>query len=321
MHFEVMSSFGVAIPTCAKLERVQETKSFMEVFEDEQSYTQSRLKNLNVNLAVKPSIFKMECRAGYNKKSDSTSSSSMSEYSFLFEQRLFELKLGNYKHYLNNGMTFTKDFKSDVDKLPSTYDKNNPSCVGNFERFFDRFGHFVVSSAYVGGSVEVKCSRKVVKSTKTSLAETKACLAATLQGLDVAEGNLSTDYSASDGFKSKALLERCTYSWVGGDVSLQSNESINDKKKFQNWKKSLLQNPAVLTSELSLEPISTLVGCVAAEKDEATYKALKNLLSSKIRLYVKKEKKGILDYLREFLEKIKNVFTREETIVEPYLVA
>ena len=306
MNFDVMIKYGIAIPVCAKFKKVQQSRSFMEEFEDEISYTQSRLKSLNVNLNVKPGIFRMGNRAGYNKKV-ATSSSSTSEYSFLFEQRLFELKLGNYRDFLNRGMTFTKDFKSSVAKLPNTYDKSNDACVSKFERFFNRFGHFVVSSAYGGGSVEIKCSSEAVRSTKTSLADAKACLTATLEGLDLTEG-------AFDKKKTKALLKRSGSSWNGGDAALQTNETIRDKQMLQKWKDSLLQNPMMLTSELALEPISILVGLVDdGEKDEATYDALKDLLESEIKTRDKKEKK------KTFWEKIKDAITRFESLIEPDL--
>ena len=283
----------------------------MEEFEDENEYAQSRLNSLNVNLSVKPDMFKMDCRAGYNKKSDSTSSSSTSEYSFLFEQRLFELKLGNYREYLNHGMTFTEDFKSDVDKLPSKYNKNNPSCVSKFERFFNRFGHFLVSAAYGGGSVEVKCSREAVGSTKMSFV--KAHLAAKLEGLDIAEVNFAENDSTFDVRKTKSSLERSTYCWNGGQADLQTNETIGDKEKLQKWKKSLSENPIMLTSELTLEPISTAVGCINSRKDQATYDALKDLLGE-VAIHVKEDKKATMSGIRE---KVKKANTRYESLMEP----
>ena len=269
MNFDVAMKYGIAIPKCARFKKVQESRSFMEVFAGEKSYTQSRLRNLNVDLAVKPGIFRMGNRAGYNKKV-ATSSSCTSEYSFLFEQRMFELKLGNYREYLNRGMTFTEDFKLEVAKLPNRYNKSNRSCVSKFKIFFDRFGHFFVSSAFGGGSVEVKFSREAIRSmTETSFLEAKAYLAAPLEGLHVSEASLSAR---------KNLLERSTYFWEGGEAALQTKETIGDKERLQKWKNSLILNPVMLTSELTLEPISTAVGCVNAQKEQATYDALKDLL-------------------------------------------
>ena len=304
MHFDDGARKYGVVPDCAKFEKVQQSRSFMEVFNDNESYTRSRLKSLNVNLTAKSGIFEMNDTAGYNVKV-ATSSSFTSEYSFLFEQRLFELKLGNYRDYLNRGMTFTEDFKSDVAKLPSKYDKSDDSCVTKFKIFFNRFGHFVVSSAYGGGSVEIKCSSGALRSTKISLAEAKACLTATLDGLDLTE-------CAFDRKKTMALLNQSSSVWSGGDLAFQTNESILDKQKLQKWKDSLLQNPMMLTSELTLEPISTLVGLVDdGEKDEATYDALKDLLESEIKIKDKKEKK------KAVWEKINDAITRFESLIWP----
>jgi hypothetical protein len=296
MKFGVATQFGIAIPTCAKFEKVHQSKCFMEVFEDDESYTQSRLSSLNLNLAVKPGMFKIDCRAGYNKKSVSTSSS-LTEYSFLFEQRLFELKLGNYKEYLNQGMmTFTEDFKSAVAKLPRTYDESDSSCVREFKQFFDRFGHFLVASAYGGGSVEVKCSKKVIESDDMSVVDAKACLAAALEGLGVAEAKWSADSSTFDAKKRENLLHGSTYSWEGGEAALQTTETISDNsERLQKWKESLIQNPMMLTSELTLEPISTAVGCIDDQKLQATLDALEHLLGCKIPICVKQKEEDSSD--------------------------
>ena len=308
MKFAVHNKYGIAIPKCARFEKVQQSRSFMEVFEDEVAYTQSRLESLNVGRTGKPGIFKMDYRAGNNMKKAATSSSSMSEYSFLFEHQLFELKFENYKEHLNRGMTFTEDFKSDVKNLPRKYDNSDPLCVSKFERFFDRFGHFLVSAAYGGGSVEIKCSREAVGSTKTSFV--KAQLAAKLEGLDVAEVNFAENDSVFDDQKTKALLERSTYSWNGGQADLQTNETIGDKEKLQKWKDSLILNPTMLSSELTLQPISTAVGCINFRKEQATYDALKDLLGCEVKIRVKEEKKGLL-------QRIKEAINRKDTVVKP----
>jgi hypothetical protein len=318
MKFGVATQFGIAIPTCAKLEKAQQSKSLMEEFENELSFTKSRLKSLNVNLAVKPDLIKMNYGAGYNVKADSTSSCSMSQSSFLFEQRMFELKIGNYKECLaEEKMTFTKDFMSAIVNLPDTFDKSDSNCVSEFEKFFNRFGHFLVSSAYCGGSVEVKCKRNVVESEKANLAEVKASLESMLDGFDIVEASVSTDSSTSNSSKSKALLNGSAFCWQGGDISLQTKDTIGDKKKLKKWKESLLQKPVMLTSELTLEPISTAVGCVDSQKEKATYNALKDLLESDIEIPDKEEAKSILARIIAMILRIKNAITREDSAVSP----
>ena len=318
MKFDVRTKCGIAIPTCAKYRKIQQGRSFMDLFKNDKAHIQSRLKSLNVILAVKPNIYKMENQAGYNKKSSFfTSWSSTSEYSFLFEQRLFELdlKLGSYKDYLNHGLTFTEDFMSDVAKLPNKYDKSDDSCVTEFKTFFDGFGHFVVSSAYGGGSVEIKCSREVVGSTETSLATTIANLDAILKGLNEAEGNSSKDtkdVSTQYGQETKDLMTHLlTTDYTGGKA--EENQPISDKKKLQEWKESLLQEPVMLTSELRLEPISTAVGCINSQQGRATYDALKDLLRSDIEIPAKEVTQ------KEVSEKIASTNSKAESLIQPTL--
>ncbi len=106
-------------------------------------------------------MMKMDCRAGYNMKNDSTSSSSTSEYSFLFEQRMFELKIGNYEEYLENGMTFTKISSHKLKSYQARMTKVIPIAQDQFEKFFDRFGHFLVSSGVCRRNSRSKMHRKM----------------------------------------------------------------------------------------------------------------------------------------------------------------
>ena len=127
MNFETApNDFGIVMPTCAKFEKVNETRSFMDKFEDQQSYTKSRLSNLNVSLDVEYQMFNAQGRAGYNQSTSATGDYSATEYSYLSEQRMFELKIANYEEYIKKKeITLTSDFKSAVEKLPEEYDKNN----------------------------------------------------------------------------------------------------------------------------------------------------------------------------------------------------
>ena len=143
--------FGLVIPTCAKFEKVRETRSFMVQFDSE--YIQSTLSKLNVSLNVEYDMFNMAARAGLNKTQNASSTSSVTEYSFLYEERMFELNMANFKEYVKKGIEFTSDFVSAVNELPESYDKNYPAHRNKFERFFNQFGHFMVTAAYGGGSI------------------------------------------------------------------------------------------------------------------------------------------------------------------------
>jgi hypothetical protein len=204
---------------------------------------------------------------------------------------MFQIKIGNYKEYLKNHMvTFTEDFSSDVADLPNSYDKSDSSCRSDFERFFGRFGHFLVSSAYGGGSVEVTFSKEMIGSTTESLAKAQACLLAAFKGLDVGGAEFEAAANFSNVGNAKALLAQCFDNWEGGDMMLREKGTIGNKEEMQKWKASLFVNPTMLTSEMTLEPISTAVACLDLKKSKATYVALKDLLGSDFKLLSDREK-------------------------------
>ena len=53
------TDFGLVIPTFVKFEKVLETRSFMDQFEDDREYVKSRLPKLNVSLDVECGMFNM----------------------------------------------------------------------------------------------------------------------------------------------------------------------------------------------------------------------------------------------------------------------
>ena len=67
MKYETITTdYGIVIPSCAKFEKVLETRSFMDQFDDEGEYVQSRLTKLNVVL-----MLSMVCST-WNQELDST---------------------------------------------------------------------------------------------------------------------------------------------------------------------------------------------------------------------------------------------------------
>ena len=48
----------------------------------------------------------------------------------------------------------------------------------------------------------------------------------------------------------------------------------------------------LLNTEMTLEPISTVIGCIGDEKNEESYDALKDLLGGKFKLLASKEEDG-----------------------------
>ena len=103
-------------------------------------------------------------------------------------------------------------------------------------------------------------------------------------------------------------------SWKGGDILLHAKETIADKDKMHSWKVSLLGNPTMLTSEVTLEPISTAVACVDKEKEDAAYDALKDLLGGEFKTLAEMEKAGTVEEYRKRMEAIN---TRTDTVEQP----
>ena len=93
---------------------------------------------------------------------------------------------------------------------------------------------------------------------------------------------------------------------------LHSKDTIADKEKMQNWKASLLANPTMLTSEMSLEPISTAVACVSKEKDAATYQALKDILGGEFENVADRK-----NYKLESNKQAASANTRQATTQQP----
>ena len=292
MKYETtITDFGLVIPTCAKFEKVLETCSFMDQFESDSEYVQSRLTQLNVSLNVEYGMFNMGARAGLNKTQNASSNSSVTEYSFLYEERMFELKMANFKDYVNKGIEFTSDFVSAVDELPESYDKNNPANRSKFERFFNRFGHFIVTAAYGGGSIETKVTSQQHGSNAMSFDEVKACLSASFSGgLFSGDGEVSGSDSYNMEAKSKTMLSQSTVHWYGGSRDLHMKDTIANQDKMSKWKLSLGENPTMLTTEMCLEPVSTAISCLDPKKDTASYDALNDLLGGQFKLIASRER-------------------------------
>ena len=290
MEYETTKTdFGVVIPTCAKFEKVLESHCLMDQFETDSKYVQSRLSQLNVSLNVQHDMFNTTGRAGFNKKSDASSASSMIDYSFLYEQRMFKLKMANFEDYVENGIKFKSQFVSAVRKLPENYEKNDSGNRNKFERFFNQFGHFIVTAAYGGGSIETKVTSQHGSNTM-SFEEVKACLSASFSGgLFNADGVLRPD-SLDMEAKSKTMLSKSTVRWCGGSHDLHVKDTITNQDKMSKWKLSLGVNPTMLTSEMCLEPISTVISCVDPKKDTASYDALQDLLGGEFKLLASRER-------------------------------
>ena len=280
------TEFGLTIPTFAKCERVPETHYLMDQFESASEYANSRSLNPSLRLDVDFQMFNMAARAGFNKSKTASSNSSVNEYSFLYEELMFQIKMANFKDYHENkDIIFTNDFVSAVNDLPESYDKDDPANKDKFERFFNRFGHFIVTAAYGGGSIETKVSVQQHGSDAMSANDVKACLMATFcGGFPNVGGEISGDYLNNTEGKFKTVLSQIQTEFKGGRDDLRKADTIKDQDKLSKWKLSLGQDPAMLETKICLEPISTVISCLDRKKETASYDALKDLLGRLFKL-------------------------------------
>ena len=226
------------------------------------------------------------------------------------------MKIANFKEE-NNGIVFTKDFESEVKKLPDKYKKDDPKNRKCFERFFNRFGHFIVSSAYGGGAVEMTVSEQSLKSEdeKKILEETTSSFPSRLFGFGA---EATSGRSSSSKAMSKDFLGQSNVHWFGGSPDLHTNDTLTSQEKMLKWQTSLMVKPTLLNTEMILEPISTVIGCIDDEKNEASYDALEDLLGSKFKLLASREEKE--EERRKEMEEKKErneSNTRSETVENP----
>ena len=75
---------------------------------------------------------------------------SENKYSYRFEQRVCAVSMGNMED-----LHITQNFRSDVEVLPDKFCLSAEGKRRVFERFFQKWGHCVVSKAFGGGHIEV----------------------------------------------------------------------------------------------------------------------------------------------------------------------
>ena len=275
---------GLIVPAPAQFNKVVNTCTFMETFESLESLTKSRMQYLNVSLDVDYGTFGASARAGFSATSATSSSSTSKEYSFLFEQRMFELSMGNYEE-----LSFTEDFKSDVQKLPKEFRVTDQDNRKNIEKFFNRWGHFVITKAYGGGSVEARVNVNNWSSFGSSTTDIKAELTAAFSGGPFSvSGSVEGGQSSSHSSNAHRMLSQSTLQWKGGSEEFHT-DTLTNPEQLAKWRLSLTQKPTMLSTDMCLGPISVLVERVQGDKEAACYRALQDCLGGKFRMQTLQE--------------------------------
>lgn len=267
------TKFGFRIPACAQVDKVNESREYQMDFKSDESYMASRLKNLGLNVELAPTILSMAPQFEVSKswKNDKNGQSTKTTKSTLTECRIGKISIGNFK---SKEISFTRDFLSAVRELPDRYTKEEENKQ-ELKQFFNRFGHFVVTSAYVGGAVEVKTCRESLERTKHDEESIDGSAGAKCSG--VAGVKASGKYQPSTKSAKNAVLNTTETRWQGGRSDLHTKTTLESEEKLLMWKASLSKEPALLTTEISLQPISSVVAIIDKTKGKVCYQALCNL--------------------------------------------
>ena len=262
--------FGFKIPGCAQISKVNQTRECQMDFESVESYMESRLENLGLNFELAPILAKIAPKFGVskNRKNDSCVTSTKTTKSSLNEYRMVKISIGSFK---SEGIQFSHEFVSAVKELPYQYtnddDTRTNSDRSKFEKFFEDFGHCVVTSAFVGGSVEITTRGENLEVSKQDQKSRGGSAGVKTLGADV--GNQSSTKSAK-----KATIETEKTVWHGGRSDLHNKSTLDSEEELKMWKASLAKDPILLKTEMSLQPISKVVAIIDEEKEDACYKAL-----------------------------------------------
>ncbi len=275
------SLYGILIPPGMTINKVSVTESYMENHKDKESYVNRRLAQLNVSADVDYTLLRMTTRGGLSIQSSRQGTMNVEERSFLLEKRLFQVEIDNLQH---PDMKVTEAFtKAVTDKLPDAYDGSSDKNRLDYADFFGRWGHFIVSSAFGGGSIEAKVNIEAAENSKEAEDEAKMELDATLEGLTKGYGaGLDMNLASSGQASRTSCLTTKRLRWVGGNDNYHStflkDITPNDWKL---WQASLASNPAILTTEMSLLPIYDVVELVDPKKVEGCRDAWTALLGVK----------------------------------------
>ena len=84
--------------------------------------------------------------------------------------------------------------------------------------------------------------------------------------------NLGAGISSGAGTDMHTLLNQSNLNFWGGEKDLHNKETIKKDDALSKWKLSCRTQPVMLDTEMSLEPISTIIAHVDDQKDASSYK-------------------------------------------------
>ena len=259
------TKFGMKIPKAFKISSCQKTAMFCEQLEDKQQYVLKRLAQLGVNTPIPSRLFNFEATIGGFTFIEANKTTS--RHSYLYEKKLFELEI---PCIADPRLCLSESFEEDARELPNTWLPHN---AWRFKRFFDIYGHFVVTRAFGGGSMEITFDANSASQKVRVIDEIKADLK---MKFDALEGSVKSTGEVDS--KSHLYNIRNKLIWNGGNEDLHTTDLKNmTAENWQKWKASLYQEPAILKRDMKLTPISKVVERVNHDIAQACCTALEKL--------------------------------------------
>ncbi|XP_065650046.1 uncharacterized protein LOC100206774 isoform X7 [Hydra vulgaris] len=216
---------------------------------------------------------KVEAEFLLSKKNNLNGLSIKSMWSYLHEIRTHKLCIPDAsKLKLSNSFVeavVTNDF-------PSSYAASDSNVTEFFRNFFEKWGYYIVMSAYLGGSVELK-------KTHSSQIDEEAIKGQLKYGLKILKHGFQKSQDCGDIFDFNLTLTDIELNWSGGVCepqisNLKNIQTIDASSAFKSWKASLTFKPSVLKTKLKLQSIADFVSRINKKKGETCKTALEHML-------------------------------------------
>ncbi|SDX60471.1 MAC/Perforin domain-containing protein [Marininema mesophilum] len=179
----------------------------------------------------------------------------------------------------NTSDPFLSDaFKSDVENLPATFDKTNPSNVSAWFTFFQTYGGYFVSDLIYGGSINYFNA----VSTVTTLDRTKIKISF---GINVLGFKIGSQTSITDDYTTYKQNSVYQFSTIGGNKPLNFDPRLGSdelaKEAFDSiaaWQETVPMSPNENT-DIRLKAIADLSFVITRGKNGAMNSAFEHYLN------------------------------------------
>ena len=270
----VPTAYGMAIPSIAQIHRKNTTETTLSSADTMEKLIESRLGHLHLNADVTDNLcyglFKYASKAGI-ELSKSSSSTQTYHSSLIHEEKMFEVFLPNVPLCKNS---YTHDFIAAVDECSDGSNGCNPGQP-TWWQFFSRWGLFVITKASGGGSIEIQ-----VDSGSLEKSGDKGDIEAHLKAahkMIFSKESVNVDVEGKS-VEFGQVMSDLTLNVVGGSVESRDFGTIITREELNNWRDTLKTHPEMLTTKMSLEPITTFIQVVAPEKYDFAVKCFQKYL-------------------------------------------